>query len=439
MTAILAWGACPDPLVAQAILPQVLPPPKPGENPFARFRKLDPDPVALLPAERAWFVSVPFAPIGGGAMDAERVYVPLREEWLFALDRETGALSWSREIEAATAPVVSDGKLFVVSRSQVRAFDAATGEDVWAVPLPARVSAPLAVAAGSLVATVDPGIAIVFRTTDGEETWRRSLGAPSQYAPVFGGRNAVYFSLSDGRVVALDSADGSLRWQQMLPGMVSEPTVAPDRVVIGSTDNFFYALDADSGKLEWKWRGGGDVIGSAYDGKLLYFASLDNIIRAVNPGNGNQKWKKETGTRPVLPPLAFGGVVVLPGLMPAMTVFVAKTGALMGTYVAPSAPAPVQVAPIATISTATAVTPIGPAQTLLGPPLIDPALTPFKVSIVTITRDGLIEGLRSPGLLFREPANVAFGTTYPTLPGRPVMRESTPNPTTPNAQHTVSR
>lgn len=386
----------------------------------------------LLPAERAWFVSVPSAPIGGGAMDAERVYVPLREELLFALDRETGMLAWSREIEAASAPVISEGKLLLVSRGQLRAFDAATGDDAWSAPLPGRVSAPLAVDGGTLVATVDPGIAIAFRTADGRETWRQSLGAQSPYAPAFGEKNALYFSLSDSRVVALRAVDGMPMWEQTLPGMLSEPTAAPDRVVIGSTDNFFYALDADNGRLEWKMRGGGDVIGSSFDGKLLYYVSLDNIIRAVNPGNGNQRWRKKTGTRPVVPPRALGGAVVLTGLTPAVTVFVAKTGALMGTYTTPSLPpvamttfsplpgAPVFVPPVQS--------PAPSSQTLLGSPLIDPALPPFRVSMVIITRDGLVEGLRATGLMFRETAPTPFGTTFPTLPGRPLMREQLRQP-----------
>jgi hypothetical protein len=98
----------------------------------------------------------------------------------------------------------------------------------------------------------------------------------------------------------------------------------------------------------------------------------------------------------------------MPGLNPALTVFVGKTGVLMGTYVVQN--------------------PGGAPQTLLGPPLIDPALTPFKVTIVAITRDGLVEGLRAAGLMFREPPVTAFGTTFPALPGRPVMREPLRSP-----------
>lgn len=395
---LLTWGACPDTLVAQ----QTLPPPKAGEDPFARFRKLDPDPVPLAPTERAWFVSMPFAPVGGGAMDAHRVYIPLRDGWLFALDRETGELAWRREIETSSAPLVHAGLLFVVSGSELRALDAATSEDIWSAPLPSKVTAPLAIKDDSLVVSVEPGIAVAFFIHGGRETWRQPLGAQSVYAPAFSDQLA-YFTLADGRVVALRATDGTIVWEQKLPGVLSEPATAPRRVFVGSTDNFFYALDADGGQLEWKWRGGGDVIGAAFDGKLVYFASLDNIVRAVNPGNGNQRWKKETTTRPMLPPRALGGVVVVPGLNPALTVFVGRTGGLMGTYAA--------------------LSPSGAAQTLLGPPLIDPALTPFKVTIVAITRDGLVEGLRSGGLMFREPPVTPFGTTFPALPGRPVMRE----------------
>jgi outer membrane protein assembly factor BamB len=232
--------------------------------------------------------------------------------------------------------------------------------------------------------------------------WRRALDATSQHAPVPGGEDAIYLSLSNGHLVALRITDGAVLWDQPLPGTLSPPAVAPDRVYVGSTDNYFYAFDADDGRLEWKWRGGGDVIGAAYDGELVYYASLDNIIRAVKPGNGNQQWKKETGTRPVLPPRAFGGVIVLPGLSPAVTVFVARTGAVMASH--------------------TALAPDGSAQALLGPPLLDDHVTPFRVAIVTITRDGLVEGLRPTAMMFREPAV----TPVAGYPGRALAREASP-------------
>ena len=353
---------------------------------------------------------MPLPPAAAGALDDEHVYIPLREEWMMALDRETGAVAWTRELDANSAPIAKDHTVFVASRGAIRALDAGTGEDRWTTPINSAVTAPLVYDSGWLIAVAQGGIVIALRASDGREIWRRPLGATTEHPPVPGGTDALFLSLADGRVVALRISDGAVMWEQLLPGMLSEPAVAPKRVFVGSTDNFFYAFDAEDGKLQWKWRGGGDVIGAAYDGELLYFASLDNIIRAVNPGNGNQHWQKATATRPVLPPRAFGGIIVLPGVAPSVTVFVAKTGAVMATHAA--------------------LAPDGRAQPLLGAPLFDSDVLPFRVGLVTITRDGLVEGLRPTAMLFREPAT----TPLALLPGRPLTRETTPNSTTPNSQ-----
>ena len=344
-------------------------------------------------------MSLPIPPSAGGAVDDHRVYIPLGDEWLMALDRETGALAWTRELEANSVPLAHGGTLFVASRGAIRALDAATGEDRWTTGTGSAVSAPLVWDSGWLIAVGQGGVVIALRASDGREIWRQPLGAPTAHPPVPGGTDALFLSLTDGRFIALRVTDGTVLWEQKLPGILSEPAVAPKRVYVGSTDNFFYAFDDESGKLEWKWRGGGDVIGAAYDGDLLYFASLDNIIRAVRPGNCNQLWKKETGTRPVLPPRAFGGVIVLPGVAPAITVFVAKTGVIMATHNAQS--------------------PDGRTQPLVGAPLFDSVVTPYRVAIVTITPDGLVEGLRPTALQFREPTGVALAA----LPGRPLVRE----------------
>ena len=134
------------------------------------------------------------------------------------------------------------------------------------------------------------------------------------------------------------------------------------------------------------------MLGAAADGDVVYLASLDNVIRAVNRGNGNQRWLKSTGTRPVLPPRAFSGIVVLPGLMPGVTAFIGDTGAVMGTHA---------------------------SGNLMGPPLLDAAVKPFQVAIVTITREGVVEALRPTGMMFREAASVPLTV----VPGRTLSRE----------------
>ena len=389
-TLVIASGACPEARQAAAITAE-----QRHEAIVRMWRKAKPAPAPLVGVEPAWTLTLPMAPSAAGAMDDRRIYIPLRQDLLVALDRETGLLDWTRAIEITSPVVVGGARVFVVSRDTVRALDAATGEDVWSAPVDTAVTAPLAWDSGWLIAVVEPGEVLAFRAADGAIIWRRSLGAASSHPAVPGGPAALYFSLTDSRVVALALETGERLWEQALTGTISEPAVAKDRVFVGSTDNFFYAFDDDSGRLEWKWRNGGDVIGAAADGDVVYFASLDNIIRAVNRGNGNQRWKKPTGTRPVLPPRAFGGIVVLPGLMPAMTVFVGETGEVMGTHAA--------------------------AGNLVGAPLVDPVLKPSRVALVTITREGVVEALRPAGVMFREAALVPIAT----MPGRALARERT--------------
>ena len=356
------------------------------------WRDAKPAPAPLLPAELAWTLTLPIVPSAPGAMDQDRVYIPLRQDLLVALERETGLVEWTRTIDTADPIVVGHTALFAISRGQIRALDAASGADLWSVEVEETITAPLAWDSGWLIAITEPGEVLAFRAADGVLIWRRALGAPSPHPAVPGGDEALYLALEDGRVVALELERGEPIWEQALPGTLSEPATARDRVFVGSTDNFFYALHADTGALTWKWRNGGDVIGAAADGDVVYLASLDNVVRAVNRGNGNQRWLQSTGTRPVLPPRAFSGIVVLSGLMPAVTALIGETGAVMGTH-APG--------------------------NLIGTPLVDPALKPFQVAMVTVTREGVVEALRPTGMMFREAASVPLTV----LPGRTLSRE----------------
>jgi PQQ-like domain len=396
---IVAWGVCPQaqqPSGTSAETSSKVSAAQRREAIARAWRDAKPTPVRLVGTEAAWTVTLPAPPSAPGALDDRRVYIPLRSNLLVALDRETGVLAWSRAIETASPLLAADNSLYVVAGERIHALNVLDGADRWSVPVDETITAPLASDSGSLFAIAAPGEALAFRAADGQLVWRRPLGAASSHAAAPGGDGTLYFSLADSRLVALAAATGEPRWERRLTGTISEPAVARDRVFVGSTDNFFYAFDADSGRPEWKWRNGGDVIGAAADGELVYFASLDNIIRAVNRGNGNQRWKKPTGTRPIGRPRAFGGVVVVPGLMPAITVFVGRTGEIMGTQAA--------------------------AGDLVGPPLIDPAPKPFRVSLVSITREGVVEALRPAGLMFRETALVPMTG----LPGRAVAREPRP-------------
>jgi outer membrane protein assembly factor BamB len=356
------------------------------------WRERKPPGVPLLPADLAWTRTLDTPPSAPGVMDDLRVYVPLRGASLAALTRETGVTEWTQPLQVIAAPAADTQRVYLATADSVRALDAASGRELWATALATTVTAPLTLHDEWLLALVEAGEVVALRRSDGTIAWRRPLGARSVFPAASSGEGVLYLSLSDSRVIALNLATGDLLWEQQLPGAISEPAAARDRVFVGSTDNFFYAFQRN-GTLAWKWRNGGDVIGAAVDEDVVYIASLDNIIRAVNRGNGNQRWRRSTVTRPTFPPRAYGGTLVLAGVKPAVTSFVSSTGADQGSFVA--------------------------GGELVGPPLVDPEPRPFRVALVTITREGVVEALRPRGLTFRETALVPLRA----LPGRALARD----------------
>jgi outer membrane protein assembly factor BamB len=370
-----------------------------------RDKPVPPEPTPILPAEPGWTVLLDAPPSAGLVMDTERVYVPVRARGFRALARRTGEVVWTEAADTRWPPVVTNGRLFIVLPESIRAMAAATGNPLWSYSPPQPVSTVPSAHGEMLFVPTEAGDLIALHAADGAIAWRRPLGSPTRH-PVAFLEAAVVVTTTDGRVLALETATGKALWERSLPGTLSAPATARDRVFVGSTNNFFYALDADHGKEAWRWRTGGDVIGAAAAHDRVYFVSLDNLLRAVNRDNGNQQWKAEVPTRPAGPPIVVGDVVVMTGVSPRLDAFVGKTGEVLGNYTSPL------------------------ESQFEGTPAIDPDLKPFHVSIVTLVRDGSVTALRPTRMMLPDPPLVPLLA----LPGREVPIERLPRISPPQTQ-----
>jgi len=355
-----------------------------------------PEPIPILPAEEVWATKFEASPAANAYMDEERVYVPLRAEGLRVLARKTGEPVWENAVDINQPPLAVAGQLLLALPDEVRSVDPATGAGLWVRKLSRKLIAPLSADEERVLLFDDTGQAFAVRVSDGADVWHRDLGAIARSAPAQFAPGVIVVTLSDSRVVALDAHNGQTIWERTLPGDLSAPAAARDRVFVGSTDNFLYALDGKNGREKWKWRTGGDVTGAAAAGDRVYFVSFDNVLRAVRRDNGNQLWKAAIASRPGAPPIAFDDVVVLSGVEPRIDAFNGKTGATLGTFTAPA--------------------------DLQGAPAIDTTPTPFEVAMVALTRDGRLSALRPTGLMFPDPPLVPLMK----LPGRELLREPRP-------------
>ena len=160
-------------------------------------------------------------------------------------------------------PVAANGRVFVLDAVlNVRAYDAATGAEVWAV------------------GTAAPGEHDGFGgglATDGER---------------------VYIVGGHGQALALEASTGRLYWRTALPGPVrGAPALADGDLYVATADNRLLGIRADDGAIQWNVPGGvagAGLLGAATPavGRGAVIAALDTgEILAVRAANGREIWR----------------------------------------------------------------------------------------------------------------------------------------------------
>ena len=132
----------------------------------------------------------------------------------------------------------------------------------------------------------------------GRVLWSRRLGQLSASAPAVT-FNTVYVTIlssghrhDPGRVIALNSANGAVRWWRALPApSESSPLIDRGRVFFGSQSGLVYALNDATGAVLWTYQAGGAVKASPTlsDG-VLYFGDYSGHLQAVSEQTGHRLW-----------------------------------------------------------------------------------------------------------------------------------------------------
>jgi outer membrane protein assembly factor BamB len=109
------------------------------------------------------------------------------------------------------------------------------------------------------------------------------------------GKKVVYLGDLDGKLYALDLADGNVIWEfQVELGFGASPAVMEGKIYIGDLDGNFYCLDSQ-GNLLWKFQAEGEINSSAnFHGENVLFGSQDACLYALNRQTGALVWKYES-------------------------------------------------------------------------------------------------------------------------------------------------
>lgn len=159
------------------------------------------------------------------------------------------------------------------------------------------------VIAGGLIYTLDANTTVTATNASGAQVWARDVGARLDGAGggTGGGlaahKGTLYVSTGFGELIALDSKNGNERWVQKLNGTASgQPTVSGNLVYVVSADDIGWAIEADTGRVAWRINATtsvSNVLGSpapVVAGDFTVFAFGSGELQAVFRRGGLRRW-----------------------------------------------------------------------------------------------------------------------------------------------------
>lgn len=207
-----------------------------------------------------------------------------------AFDRATGDVLWRKEVAPPTAaydPLLVGGVAVVGSDGPLVAYDARSGERLWSVE-----GSPFPRAAGELLLLERDGVLQGVEPRSGRERWRVATAGRSVHA----GDGGVVLARDVARaaqVSSLSLRDGSTRWTVSVPVEVTHAYAGTDLVALAGLRRDVLALDAADGSVRWRAAAGPLRQAAVAAGRVL--AASETGVTAYDAVTGRQVWAQRTG------------------------------------------------------------------------------------------------------------------------------------------------
>ncbi len=221
----------------------------------------------------------------GSVVANGNLFLGATEGKLIAVNTSNGNLEWEVILEA---PPLSGGDFGCAPASPVIAI----------YGTPAVVGDSIYVGGYIRSGKEDFGKIYAFSFGRDEARWiyprQDTLDNPIVGGPVVS-QGRVYIASSDGKVYALDAAEGYTEWEEPFEtgGKIwSTPAIDGNTLFIGSFNKKLYAIDATDGSPKWQYETGGAIAATPliYD-NTVYVGSFDRYLYAVNATDGSLRWK----------------------------------------------------------------------------------------------------------------------------------------------------
>lgn|GEM_PF-1483145 len=254
--------------------------------------------------------------LGPGPSGDLQLYLGSHDPWIFwCLGAEDGRVRWQVSLPApADGPPAIDAESnvwFGCDDGLVRCYTPA-GVRRWTAAMGGPVRSSPAFGPGGEAYAVSFGGRLVALDSAGGTIWQRELGCTSSSSPVLG-QGRVYVGDARGRAWCFDLS-GEVIFCTQLSGPLGQPTVdGAGGSYFGSGVGSLYAL-TPSGQVSWTFRANGPIrphVAPVVDlSGRVYFGASDGFLRAID-ADGALRWQLAIGGELGALAVASDGSIVL--------------------------------------------------------------------------------------------------------------------------------
>lgn len=250
--------------------------------------------------ERAWFAQVPLDPSRTRAtawlLYFDTLYCVTDAGVVTALDAETGAERWSRQIgrpgEPAFGPDANEDFLGVVSGTTLYMLHREDGRTEWSRQLGSAPSSGPALSKTFAFVALVTGRIEGYRLNDAkEQPWYFLSRGRTHLRPTTTGR-VVSWPTSEGYLYVSDANDPRVLFRlETNADIVTSPAEREPYIYIASLDGYLYALDEMTGREQWRYSTGYPIMSSpAIVEAHAYVASIEPVLHCLDAKTGAQLW-----------------------------------------------------------------------------------------------------------------------------------------------------
>ena len=263
------------------------------------------------------------------ALTADAVYGASAKGDLVRLDRTSGKQVWHIETGITVSGGVGSGEGLVLigsDKGDVLAYDE-NGKLRWKSKVPSEVLSVPQVAAGVVMVRSGDGRIAALDAADGKRLWLYERSTPAlvvrSHAGITVQRGEAFAGFAGGKLVALKISDGSVLWEvavsqprgntelERISDITSNPVVDDEQVCAIAFQGRVACYDVAQGSPLWNRDISSDK-GMMLLRKYLYISDAKGSVIALDKTSGNTLWKSDQlSLRVITAPLVLEKLVVV--------------------------------------------------------------------------------------------------------------------------------